>query len=265
MPTIASPQFGKVLDHPDILRFPILGTYHYIVNTTRPALNNLRIRKALYLAVQRGNICRTVLESGYLPAFGFVPPRIPGYTENHGNRENPELARQLLEETGYPDGQGIPELSLLCLDYEENRMIAEAIQATWQKELNIQVRVEPHASQTFWQRVADRDFDLLAFLWVGDYVDPSTFLDMFQSASHDNNLTGWERHEYHALIQQAEAEIQPEKRLQLYARAEQILLEEVPVLPLFHAVSAHLLKPYVHGIYPNLMNLHPLKKVKITR
>jgi ABC-type oligopeptide transport system substrate-binding subunit len=221
------------------------------------------VRKALSLALNRGKICRTVLKSGVLPAFALVPPRIPGYAGNHGDRENPELARQLLTEAGHPEGRGVPELSLLCPDAERNRLVAKAIQTIWQEELNVQARVEVHNSQTYRQRVAERDFDFMPLLWVGDYVDPSAFLDMYQSPSRDYNYTGWENAAYRALIEQADVEIDPEKRLRLYADAERILIKETPVISLFHTVSVHLLKPYVIGIEPNLMNSHPLKSVTI--
>jgi ABC-type oligopeptide transport system substrate-binding subunit len=262
---ITTHEMSNVLGHPDLLRFPVLGTYYYNFNTARPVLNDSRVRKALYLAVNRGTICRTMLKSGDRPAFGIVPPYIPGYVNAQGERENSELARQLFAETGYPNGQGFPELSLLYFEHEEHQLIAEAVQAMWQNELNIHVRLEPQQDQIYRQKMRERDFDLLNSLWVGDYVDPGTFLDMFQSASHDNNLTGWESHKYRTLIQQAKTEIDPEKRLQVYAQAEQILIDQAPIIPLFHTVAVQLVKPYINGIKPNLMNLHPFKEVKTTR
>ncbi|GAK51387.1 ABC-type transporter, periplasmic subunit [Candidatus Moduliflexus flocculans] len=255
----------EMLNSPDLLRLPSFSTYYYLLNVSHPALADPHVRKALYLALRRGNICRETLKSGDLPAFGLIPPRIPGYANYPGEREDVARARDLLRKAGFPDGNGFPSLTIMIYKCIEHQMIAEAIQKIWQDELNIQINIEIQEGMEFWTRLAQRKYEIACFVWSGDYLDPSTFLELFEDASAKTNTTGWQNEEYARLLRQSRALPNINERFRLYARAEKIIIDETPIVPILHGISLHLVKPYVTGIVPNLLNFYPLKTVRIER
>jgi oligopeptide transport system substrate-binding protein len=129
-------------DSPHLLRIdPLLGTYFYRLNTARPFLNDVRIRRALAMAVDRKAIVEKILRGGQLPAHAFTPPGTAGYTANASLSTDFGAARQLLVDAGYPGGKGLPEFELLFNTSESHRTVAEAIQEMWRRELGIQVRL----------------------------------------------------------------------------------------------------------------------------
>lgn len=260
-----STETQDVINNPDTTRFPILATYYYSINVTRPALSDSGVRKALYLSINRSKICRNALTGGELPAFGFIPPRIPGYPHYLGEREDPEKARQLLREAGYPDGRGFPKLKILFNDYFEHELIAEEIRKMWKKEINIDIVLDKQDRKIFREKMLNLDYDIARSSWVGDYVEPSSFLDLFEYRTSGNNRTGWSHPAYTKLLHKAKEEKNLQRRFTLYSEAETILIDETPIIPIYHGVSIYMLKPYVKGIYPNPMDLHPLKKIKIMK
>jgi oligopeptide transport system substrate-binding protein len=262
---LMSSKIKEVINSPEAVRFPILATYYYSLNVTHPGLADLRVRKALSLALNRSSICRDLLTGGELPAFGFIPPRIPEYPYYQGERENPALARRLLSEAGYPDGKGFPTLSILFNNYLEHELIATAAQRMWKKELNIEVRLDEQERKVYRDKMLNLDYDIARSFWVGDYAEPSTFLDLFEYRTSGNNRIGWSHPAYTKFLQTAKQEPNRQQRYDFYHEAEQILIDEAPIIPIYHSISIYLLKPYIKGIYPNLMDLHPFKDVTLKK
>lgn len=252
-------------EHDDMKRFPLLSTYFYRLNVKHPILQDVRVRKALYLALERNYLCREVLIRGELPAFGFVPPRIRGYKNYPGERENHDKARQLLEDAGYPNGEGFPALRIMITDSMNHELIAREVQRMWKEILNINIELEKEKYRVYRKRMYAIDYDITRSSWVGDYIDPSTFLDIFDAPDNPNNRTGWSSPEYSRLLSHARLTTDTKQRFASYARAEEILMNEMPIIPLFHSISHHLIKPYVEGLHPHLMDLHPLKNVIVPR
>jgi oligopeptide transport system substrate-binding protein len=241
-----------------------LNTYYYLLNVNRPPLNDVRVRRALSLALDRAEIAERILAAGERPALSLTPPGIPGYDPPQCPPEDPVEARRLLAEAGYPEGRGFPTLSILFNTHEAHRAIAELVRKQWQRNLGITVKGRNEEWASYLSSQRQSNFDVCRKGWIGDYADPNTFLDMFVTGGEQNN-TGWGRPEYDALIAAAAREADPARRLQLLADAERMLMDELPLLPVYFYVSKNLVKPYVRGFYNNIQDFHPLWALSIDR
>lgn len=257
---LTSSKNPEIINNPEAIRSPILAIYFYRLNVKRPVLADVRVRRALYLSINRNYLCRKVLQGGEIPAWGFVPVRMPGYNNYHGEREDPGKARELLKEAGYPNGKGFPKLKILFNNLNEHKIIAVEIQKMWKEELNIDVLLEEVEFEEYRNRVFNFDYDIARSSWVGDYIDPSTFLDIFEAEYGKNNRTGWYNSDYAKLIQDARKEVDLNKRNEIYYEAEKILINNAPIIPIKNGISIYLLNRNIKGIYPNAMDIHPLKE-----
>jgi oligopeptide transport system substrate-binding protein len=248
-------------DAPHLLRIdPLLGTYFLRINVRRASLGDSRVRLALALAVDRAAIVDKVLHGGQLPAPSFTPPGFPGYAADAVQHYDVERARRLLAEAGHPGGQGLPQFEYLYNNSEAHREIAEALQQMWQKELGVGIRLVNEELKSTEENRRIGSFDLLRSSWIADYADPTAFLEMWRSDSA-NNFTGWSSPAYDALLASAANAAQPAVRLGLLAKAEDLLLHEAPIIPLFHYTHVFLIRPSVHGWYPTWLDHHPYKAV----
>jgi oligopeptide transport system substrate-binding protein len=186
----------------------------------------------------------------------------PGYHAPAPLTYDPVKARECLAKAGYPDGKGFPKFEILFNTSEDHRRIAEAIQAMWKRELHIPVTLSNQEWASYLSATTEKRYDVARRSWIGDYMDPNTFLEMWQ-AGNGNNRTGWEDARYDALIRSATTEADPAKRLKMLADAEAILLSDGPVIPIYHYQQSSLVKPYVRGIYSTLLDVHPLTHVWI--
>lgn len=246
--------------YPDLLKInPFLGTYFYRVNVTRPPLDNPKVRRALSMAIDRKSIVENVTKGGQLPAHSFTPPGTAGYTAQAHIPDDIDQARSLLDEAGYPDGQGFPPVEILYNTLEAHRTIAQAIQQMWKKSLNIDVKLLNQEWKVYLDTQKELDYDICRAGWIGDYVDPNTFLDMFLTGG-GNNDTGWSNAEYDRLIAEA-ARMggSPAQRHELFQRAEEILLAESPIIPIYTYTRVYAVRPEVRGWYPTILDHHPYK------
>ncbi len=238
------------------------GVYFYSINVTRPPLDNVWVRRALSYAIDREAICRDLLK-GTRDAWGnFTPSGYPGYRAPTPVRFDPEQARACLVRAGYPGGKGFPRISLLFNTSEDHRRIAEAVQQMWKRVLEIDVELSNQEWGSYLQATTSLHYQVARRSWIGDYLDPNTFLACMITGD-GNNRTGWSNARYDALLRRASAELDPPKRMAMLAEAEAILLDESPVLPIYHLTINDLVKPYVRGIYPTALDTHPLKNVWI--
>ncbi|MFP4058817.1 MAG: peptide ABC transporter substrate-binding protein [Candidatus Brocadiia bacterium] len=242
---------------------PSLGTYFYRFNVTRPPLDDRRVRLALNLAVDKRAIARYLLRAGQRAARSFVPPILPGYAPVEGPDYDPDRARRLLAEAGFPGGQGFPELELLYNSSEAHKQIAEAIQYIWRTELGVHITLRNQEWKVYLDSMNQLDYDVARSAWIGDYADPNTFLDCFVTGG-GNNRTGWSSREYDRLIRQAARESDPQARMRLLQDAERILVaRELPIMPIYFYVYAYLVRPKVLGVYDNPRNVHPFQYMAI--
>ena len=240
---------------------PYLGTFFVRCNVNRPGLTDPRVRQALALAIDQQAIIDSIAKGGQLPAYGFTPP-IGDYTPPNIIHFNPEKARRLLADAGFPNGKGFPKIALLTADRDLSKRLSEAYQDMWKKYLGIHISIQQQEWKTHLQSRHQQNYDLCVSSWIGDYPDPTTFLEVWIKDA-GNNSTGWSNDTYDALLKKAETSPTPEQRFQLLSKAERILLKEMPILPVYWTTTNYLLHPSVQGWHPLILNNHPYKFIKL--
>jgi len=247
---------------PDFHSAPFLGNYFIRFNVTRPALKDPRIRRALALVIDKRLIVEKITRAGELPANSLVPPGCAGYQPPPGLERNPEEARRLLAEAGYPGGKGFPLLTYLYSEGELNEAIAVELQSMFRQELGINISLERQEWKVYLNSMNSLDFDLCRSSWVGDYDDPNTFLDMFVTDG-GNNRTGFANPKYDQLIADAAREVDQKKRFDIFRQAEQMLIsEEAPICPIYFWVGIQFYNgDRLGGIAANLLDEHPLQRM----
>jgi len=242
---------------------PILATYFFRINVTRAPFDNALVRRALALALDRDFIVRQITRAGEPPTGALVPPGLRGYEPPRGLLFDPQAARRLLAEAGYPQGRGFPVLELLYNPTEINDAVAEAVQSMWSRELGLTVELRRQEFRTYLNTMSSLSYSVARSSWIGDYADPTTFLGCFVTGS-GNNRTGYSSTEYDGLLASAAAEPDSERRMQLLRQAEQILVErDVPVIPVFHFVTVKLFDPEkLSGVAMNLLDDFPIQSIK---
>ncbi|MDP4651027.1 MAG: ABC transporter substrate-binding protein, partial [Haliea sp.] len=174
---------------------------------------------------------------------------------------DPAEARRLLAEAGYPEGAGWPGLELIYNTSESHRKIAVALQQMWKDVLNIEVTLSNQEWKVYLDSVSEMNFQIARRGWIGDYVDPNNFLDMYISGGGNNN-TGFSDPVYDDLIlQQAPRAATEEERFALFYEAETRLMEQMPIIPIYTYASKHLVHPSVRGLPPNLMDFINVKYI----
>lgn len=232
---------------------PTLQTYFFRLNVRRPPFDDVRVRRALALSIDRQLITDKILPGGRQPASSFVPPFLKGYTPPTHNAYDLAAARQLLADSGHAGGQGLPPVEILYNNSEILRLVAEAIQQMWHRDLGIDARL---VNQEFKVVMANRragDFQILLGDWTADYLDATTFLDLWRHDS-GNNYTGWSDPAYDALAARAEATVDPAARAALLAQEESLVLEAAPIIPIYFNTHVFLLHPSVKGWQPTPMD-----------
>lgn len=235
-----------------------LGTYFYRFNVTKEPLDDPKVRTALALAIDRTAIVERVALGEQEPAVAYVPPGFTGYENPATVSYDPERARALLAEAGYPGGEGFPELYLLFNTSEGHRKIAEAVVAMWNRELGINMQLENKEWKVYLDAQSHLDYDISRSGWIGDYMDPITFLEMF-TTGNGNNDTGWANAEYDQHIQAAFRSGSQEEHYAHLQEAEAILLEELPVVPLYWYTRIYLKDPRLEGWNAKLLDNRPYK------
>ncbi len=252
-----------LLDRPDFHSYPVLGTYFLRFNVTRPPFDDVRVRQALAMTIDKPRIVTKITRGGERAASSYTPPNIGGYHNPEGLAYQPERARQLLAEAGYPGGTGFPRVQYLFDTTSRlQEQIGVELQVMWQRELGVQVGLRKLEWKTYLVAQGELDYDLCRSSWIGDYNDPNTFLDMFMS-NNGNNRTGWVEPRYDHLLRQANAQLDPTRREQLLQQAETLLVREaVPIVPIYYYSGLTYYDPNrIEGIHPNVRDEHPLRVI----
>ncbi len=265
VPQVPASQIDRVRNRPEFYASPYLGTYFFRLNVTRPPLNDLRVRKALSMAVDRKALTAYVAKAGQIPSSTFVPSGMGGYEDARGLQFDVAGAKRLLAEAGYPNGRGFPKTELMYNTNELHRMITQAVQQMWKDNLGILVDLVNVEWKVYLARQSSLDYQMARAGWIGDYVDPNTFLDMWVTRG-GNNETGWSNTRYDDLIARAACTIVDRKeRMKTLREAEQMLLDDTPILPLYTYVNTGMLSRRVKGWSPNILDQHPLKYIAVER
>jgi oligopeptide transport system substrate-binding protein len=245
---------------------------YLMINTTKPPMNDVRVRRAFNMSIDKGAWAtwRKVVK----PLTAFTPTGIfAGYPQPTGDAFNPEEARKLLGEAGYPvtkNGDGsyscpkFPAIEYIYNTQESNKAMAEWMQAQWKQNLGITVTLRNMDWKTF--LVAKGKLDFNGFgrgAWGADYMDPFSFLSLFIEGGDSG--TGWVDPKYSDMIDRANRTLDPNERYKLLAEAEAFMLKAQPVIPLDTGSVNWVKKPYVKGMYPNAGSLFAWKYVYIER
>jgi len=250
-------------DFPDALKIePYLGLYFYRCNVDRPPLNDKRVRQALALAIDRESLVKNVTRGGQFPAYAVSYPGTAGYSPRARLTGTLDDARRLLAAAGFPEGKGFPKIELLYNTSEGHRAIAEAIQQMWKRHLGVEIGLFNQEWKVFLDSQHTTNFTLQRSGWIADYVDPHTFLELWVGGN-GNNDTNWKNADYDRLFQQSLAAKTTEERYEIYQKMDAILVDECPVIPIYHYTSVYALSPKVKGFYPTLLDNHPYKYIWI--
>ncbi|MDR2069655.1 MAG: peptide ABC transporter substrate-binding protein [Spirochaetaceae bacterium] len=244
---------------------PSFATTYYLINRNVKPFDDVRVRRALSMAIDREDIISNVLQSSDTPAFGLVSP---GYVlngkdfrdgrPNYGlsSTADVEGARKLLAEAGYPDGQGFPTVQLSYYTDRTVRSIVEAMQQMWKKNLNINTEISTQEWAVYYDAVQRMDYQIGAMGWGGDYLHPMTFLTTMTS-NNPTNITSYRSSQYDALVAAAQMEVDPVKAVALMQEAEDMAMEDMAILPLYHRSIVFMMAPHVKDFYMTpLANLY---------
>ena len=240
---------------------PYVGTTFIRLNVTRPALSDPRVRQALSLTTDRKQICEHIME-GFIPATSLTP-KMGAYEPEAKLRFDPEKARALLAEAGFPNGDGFPVFSML-ISRPSARAGAEALQAMWLKHLNIRINIQNMDWGSYISAQQSLNFDMASAGWIGDYLDPTTFLNIWTPGNGNNN-TGWSDPQYESLLRAAALKSNAAERTALFREAESLLMDAQPILPISYYTRNYLLRPEVKGWHPLLLDNHPWGAIRLER
>ncbi len=250
-------------ENPAALRIdPFDTVYFYRFNVARKPFDDVRVRRALALAINRQSIVKNVLRAGELPATSLVPPGVLGYVSENHFREDLTEARRLLAEAGYPDGKNFPKVELLYNTLEKHRVIAEAIQQMWRKNLGIEITLYNQEWKVYMDAQHTRNFQLERGGWQADYVDPHVFFDLWETGG-GNNDTNWGDPEYDRLLHSALAAPNDAARFAIYQRMEKIFLDAMPVIPIYFYTYNRLVSPRVKNFFTTPLDNFPWKYVDL--
>lgn len=245
-------------ENEDFIIAPYLGVYYYCFNLTKEPFDDVRVRKAFSKAIDRNAIVTTVTLGGQLPATGYVPSGVTfageDFREAGGDygmdpmAAQVEEARKLLAEAGYPNGEGLPAITLQYNTSENHKKIAEAIQEMWNKNLNINMELVNMEARVHYPALEDGNFQVARAGWIGDYNHPMTFLDLLLSES-GNNYTQVKNEEFDKYILEAKMASDEKKAAELMHKAEDLIMENQMVIPIYYYTLPMMMGQHVKDWY----------------
>jgi len=261
LPPVAIPHYRNSREY---VQIPQLRGYYYGFNVHKPPFDDVRVRRAFAHAIDRSRI-PVILKGGEIPASSWIPEGMIAHNPDIGLKFDPEKARRLLTEAGYPGGKGLPPVSAVYNTGSINPLVGEFLQAEWKKNLRVEVEIDSQEWKVFLSRLQVDPPQLFRLGWGADFPDPDNFMNLFLSTSGNNHL-GFNNPRYDALVQRGPTLADPAKRQALYDEAQRILTEEAAaIIPLFFSAQNLLIKPYVEGLEANAMELLYLKRAAVKR
>ena len=233
-------------------KFPISGTYFYVFNTKAFPFNNVNMRKAFTLAIDRQAIIDHVTLSKQLPATALVPPTMWNndlpFFKDHDVDEARRLFQLALKELNIKKEE-LPPITLSYNTLSAHHKIAQAVQQQWNEAFGIRVHLENKEWKVFLDELRQHQFQIARLGAVASINDPSTFLDYYRYLSSSNNHSQWTSPPFSELLEEADLTADAEKRILLLRKAEKILMDEMPIAPLYFYMGSYLKKPYVKQVY----------------
>lgn len=245
---------------------PYFAVYLYRLNTKKPPLDDVRVRRALAMSIDRDQIVRLVLKGGQLPATCYTAPKAGEFYDCKNlfpEKASIKHAQKLLSDAGYPGGKGFPStVEVIYNTADIHKKVAEAIQQMWKKNLNIDVKITNMEWKVLLSNVDAGNYSIARGSWTGDFLDPVTFLNLWRTDNGKNN-TGFSDPKYDGLLDQAAKEPNLKKRAKLLMDAEKLAAEGVPAIPIYVFARQYLIAPEVSGWYPNILGKWYLKYVSL--
>lgn len=247
---------------------PYIGTYYYAFNLKDSVFkDNVKLRRALSLAIDRDILTEKLTQSGEQPAFGWLPA-VDNYTQQTMPEKSLDktarlaLAKQLYAESGYSADKPLT-LELLYNTSDNHKKLAIAVAAMWKQTLGVQTNLRNEEWKVYLNSRKQKQFQVVRSGWIGDYNDAYSFLSLFKSDVGEMNTAAYQNPNYDKLIHAAENEADATKRREDLQQAEQVLLTDMPIIPIYHYTTQHLVNPKISGWVDNVMDIHPTQYLNI--
>lgn len=263
----ASAEVERALDpgsplNKELVVKPQLNLFYLAFNTHARPFDDIKVRQAFSLVVDRPRIARAMFENKVKPATGILPPGLPGYTGNPGPLSyDIGKARDLIAQSSYRSPANLPHIIL----YSTGDPLAGVLQATYKEAFGIDLEVRSYDLKEFQSGLNQKQFQMYLYGWTADYPDPENFLRSLLGNSSPFNESGYNSSTFEDLMKQGDQQTDMQKRLGFYAQAEQVALRDAPLLPIYHEVSYTLVKPYVKGLDITPAGILTLKDVYILK
>jgi oligopeptide transport system substrate-binding protein len=260
--SVPTSRLTKALKNPDFLKGAMYGTYYLLVNTRNTPFDSPSLRTALSLSIDRARICSTLLKGLPVPTANFVPPTA-GFITSRKILFDPDSARAELKKAGFSQANPPLGLQILFNNSESNKSIAEAIQQMWKTELGLEAELANYEWKVYLENTKNGNYPSLARAsWIGDFSDPISFLELGETGN-GNNRSFYSQPVYDSLIRLSWGESDSEKRMTLLAKAEEILLEDSPVIPIYHYSQTEMRSPRLKAPLPNPLGMIPWKSITL--
>ena len=256
----------------DVHRILGNGTYFYhfnckpMIKGKANPLANPKVRRALSMAIDREKIVKDITKLNQPTSMTFTPVALlNNYAPpvEAGASYDPQAARKLLAEAGFPGGEGLNDLSIVFNSNASHESVVQQVQANWKKELGVSVGSDPAEKNRFMQIRRGHEFTVARGGWLGDYRDPTTFLNQFHSQNGHND-SAYNSPQFDTLLEQAGMETDATKRLKILHQAETVLMQDQPIAPIYQYMNVHVYDPdKIKHLDPNPWNTLSLEKVKV--
>lgn len=247
---------------PEFYAQTMYGTYFYIVNCKNPGYDSPLLRKALAYAIDRKKIVARVQKDIPKVATGFVPPS-QSYPELGMELYDPVKAKEFLLKSGYSAGKQPPKLQILFNTAEQHRDIAEVVRQMWKETLGLDAEVVNYEWKVYLQNTKNLDYPSVARAsWIGDFSDPISFLELYTS-DNLNNRTGYSNPAYDSVIKESWKILDPEKRFLKLRECEKILMEDMPIIPIYYYALMEMRNPAIQNAAPNPLGMYSWKDIDL--
>lgn len=252
---VPAPQLKEVLTpgsahNAEVRSVPELSTFALFMNNTAAPFDNPKVRQAFAMAIDREAMVNGLLQGAGRPTTSWLPPGIPGYDPQAGKQFefNPQKAKQLLAEAGYPNGQGLPKITFIAVGVPPVQARMQFVEDQLKRNLGIEVATEYFDPPSYGARFVRGQYQVTIARWSGDWAYPDNWLPELFASWGGNNLIGYENAKFDELVKKAAAELDERKRLSYYQEAEALVLAEAAISPLYNPQSYVLVKPKVRGL-----------------
>jgi len=250
--SFATPDVERNRKSPEYKNIPLLRNNYIGFNVRKKPFDDVRVRKAVGMAIDR-RVFPRILRRGERPAYSWIPPALAGWRADSGVEFDPEGARKLLAEAGFPGGKGLGPIELLYPNREDTRLVVESVQDELKRNLNMRAELVNQEWKVYLAALHTDAPPMWRNSWGADYPDPETFMNLFTSHNGNNN-TRWADAAYDDLVSRAAGEQDKARRADLYRQADRRLChDQVVIVPTFLSTQNLMIKPWLHG-----MDLNPL-------